>query len=61
MTDAAPAAMLTGQLVDGVATPIVGLLSDKTKTSIGQRKPWYILGVVLVFICFIPIFSGAKF
>ena len=39
-------------------TPIVGLLSDKTNTRIGQRKPWYIGGLILVTICYIPIYSG---
>lgn len=39
-------------------TPVVGLLSDKTNTRIGQRKPWYIFGLVLVTICYIPIYSG---
>ena len=39
-------------------TPVVGVLSDKTNTRIGQRKPWYIGGLVLVVICYIPIYSG---
>ena len=60
VTDAATSALLAGQICDGIATPIVGLLSDKTNTRIGQRKPWYIGGLVLVFLCFIPLFSGYK-
>lgn len=59
-TDAAPAAILSGQICDGIATPIVGVLSDKIDSSIGQRKPWYIGGLILVIVCFIPIFSGYK-
>jgi Na+/melibiose symporter-like transporter len=35
-TSAAPYAILAGQLADGIATPIVGILSDKTKTRIGR-------------------------
>ncbi len=57
-TPAAPAALLSGQICDGLATPIVGVLSDKFNSPIGQRKPWYIGGLVMVIICFIPIFSG---
>jgi Na+/melibiose symporter-like transporter len=57
-TTAAPAALLSGQICDGIATPIVGLLSDKFNFSIGQRKPWYIAGLVLVVTCFIPLWSG---
>jgi hypothetical protein len=25
---------------------------------LGQRKPWYIGGLVLILACFIPLFSG---
>jgi Na+/melibiose symporter-like transporter len=34
-TPAASVAMLSGQVTDGLATPIVGFLSDRTKTSFG--------------------------
>lgn len=59
-TDAAASALLAGQICDGIATPIVGLLSDKFDTKIGKRKPWYIVGVILVVTCFVPLFSGFK-
>ena len=59
-TDAAASALLAGQIFDGLATPIVGVLSDKFDTRIGKRKPWYIVGLVLVVICFIPLFSGFR-
>ena len=58
MTEAAPSALLAGQIADGIATPIVGMLSDKFNTRIGQRKPWYIVGLVLVCICYVPLWSG---
>lgn len=35
-TKAAPYAILAGQLADGIATPVVGALSDKTKSKIGN-------------------------
>jgi len=59
-TDAAAAAILSGQICDGIATPIVGVLSDMFHTRIGQRKPWYIGGLILIIICFVPLFSGFK-
>lgn len=34
--------ILSGQLADAVATPLVGYLSDRTETKIGKRMPWYI-------------------
>jgi Na+/melibiose symporter-like transporter len=39
---------LAGQITDGITTPIVGLFSDKIKTRIGSRAPWYILGTIIV-------------
>ena len=60
MTEAAAGALLAGQICDGLATPAVGLLSDRIHTRFGQRKPWYVGGLVLVFSCFIPLFSGFK-
>ncbi len=59
-TEAASAAILAGQICDGIATPIVGILSDRFNSPIGQRKPWYIAGLILVVACFIPLFSGFK-
>lgn len=60
VTDAAAGALLTGQICDGLATPAVGLLSDRIHTRFGQRKPWYVGGLIIVFSCFIPLFSGFK-
>ena len=47
---------LAGQIADGCTTPIVGILSDKFKTPIGSRAPWYILGTLIVIPCFFCIF-----
>jgi Na+/melibiose symporter-like transporter len=44
--------LLSGQIADGIFTPIVGLLSDKYTTRIGKRKPWYIGGTILVGVSF---------
>ena len=47
--------LLSGQIADGLMTPIVGLLSDYCKCSwLGRRNIWYYAGAVLVvpsFIC----------
>lgn len=53
--------LLSGQLADGMATPIVGFLSDKTNTRIGKRMPWYIIGLILVCVCYIFIFQKCLF
>lgn len=63
-TPAASAAILAGQVTDGIATPIVGYFSDKCKTRFGnkiiyegQRMPWYVFGLVLVSACYLPIYQ----
>jgi len=49
--------LLSGQIADGIATPIVGYFSDKINTRIGKRTPWYIFGTILVTICFLFLFQ----
>lgn len=50
-------ALLAGQIADGVATNVVGVLIDKTNTRIGKKKPWYIIGFILVIPSFILTFN----
>ena len=49
--------MLT-RLSDVVTDPIIGQLSDRTRSRIGRRKPWIILGIPLllfsVWMLFVP-------
>lgn len=53
--------MLIGQVADALATPVVGLLSDRGSAawycSLGRRKTWHILGTMLITITFPFIFS----
>ena len=48
---------MAGQLADGIFTPIVGLYSDKFETKIGKRKPWYIVGTLIVPVSFFFVFE----
>lgn len=48
--------ILAGQIADGCTTPLVGLLSDRIKTRIGSRAPFYILGSIVVLPCFFFLF-----
>jgi len=41
-------AVLAGQIADGIATQLVGYLSDKFNPSIGKRALWYIIGFIIV-------------
>lgn len=52
----APQALLSGQVADALATPLVGSFSDKTNTKFGKRTPWYVFGIILVSLTFIPTF-----
>ena len=53
--------LLSGQITDGITTPIVGLLSDKTKCPGGQRNFWYFLGFPIVNLAFLGIFTNPVF
>jgi len=46
--------MLAGQLMDGIATPVVGMLSDKSEgcCKLGKRKSWNVFGAIGVAIFF---------
>ncbi|XP_026684633.1 major facilitator superfamily domain-containing protein 12-like [Diaphorina citri] len=53
--------MLIGQVADALATPVIGLYSDRGSTAwycaLGRRKTWHIIGSVLVTFSFPFIFS----
>lgn len=53
--------ILSGQIADAIATPIVGYCSDRTNTSIGKRIPWYIGGYIIVVLTFLPLWNGCLF
>ena len=53
--------VLSGQIADGVMTPIVGILSDNFNTPCGKRMPWYIFGTIFVLPTFAGIFTYPEF
>ena len=38
--------LLVARVPDVVTDPIIGILSDKTRSRIGRRKPWLIFGAL---------------
>lgn len=53
---------LSGQIADGVTTPIVGFLSDKFNSKkFGKRQPWYYIGTAIVIPTFAGIFTYPAF
>lgn len=55
------ASVLSGQLADGMMTPLVGILSDKMNSPCGKRTPWYIFGTLFVVPTFLGIFIYPAF
>jgi len=53
--------LLSGQITDGITTPIVGYLSDKVSCPGGRRNFWYYFGFTFVNICFLGIFTNPGF
>lgn len=49
-----------GQITVAVVTPIIGYLSGKCNTPIGQRMPWYIFSIFLTIITTVLLYSGFK-
>lgn len=46
---------------DALNDPLMGFLSDRTRTKIGRRKPWLLLGIPLYCLCFIFFFTPPTF
>ena len=54
---AAGSLLLVGQIADALSTPVVGIESDRTRsTRYGRRKLWHLLGVTCVSLSFPFIF-----
>jgi GPH family glycoside/pentoside/hexuronide:cation symporter len=51
-------ALLLGKLFDAVSDPIMGYVSDHTKTRWGRRRPWFLVGAIPLSVSFIGIFSA---
>jgi Na+/melibiose symporter-like transporter len=56
-SEQAGALIMFGQVVDTIATILVGILADKYST----KRRWHALGFLLVFISFAPIYSLCPF
>jgi len=54
-------AILSGQITDGITTPIVGVLSDTISCKVGKRNAWYYFGTLLVIPSFLGIWTTMPF
>jgi Na+/melibiose symporter-like transporter len=49
--------LLLGRLYDAITDPLLGLLSDRTHTRIGGRKPWILVGIPVACIAVVQLFT----
>ncbi len=49
-------ALVAGRIVDALADPLIGYWSDNTKTRLGRRRPFIIIGAPLLSVCFFVLF-----
>lgn len=53
---AASAIIFAGKIWDAVTDPLVGSLSDNTRSKFGRRRIYFLIGVVPVFLSFVMLF-----
>jgi len=55
---------LFGRIWDAVTDPVMGFITDNTRTRLGRRRPYFIIGAPIVLISFImmwyPLSSGSE-
>lgn len=49
--------LLVSRVTDAITDPIVGGLSDRTRTRIGRRKPWILAGLPLLMLSIMMVFA----
>lgn len=47
--------------IDAIDNPVYGYLSDRTHTKWGRRRPWLLIGSLLLVLCFILFFNPPGF
>jgi Na+/melibiose symporter-like transporter len=52
--------MTASRIFDAITDPLIGYLSDRTKSPIGRRKPWILAGVILCAVSIYFLFRPAR-
>ena len=53
--------ILISKIYDAITDPFEGVLSDRTRTRLGRRRPYLLAGIPLVFISFAALFYPINF
>lgn len=48
--------ILISKIYDSITDPFEGLLADRTRTKLGRRRPYLLLGIPLIFLSFFALF-----
>lgn len=48
--------ILISKIYDSITDPFEGLLSDRTRTKLGRRRPYLLVGIPLIFLSFFALF-----
>ncbi len=53
--------ILVSKAWDAVTDPIMGVISDRTRTRFGRRRPYFLAGIVLIFLSFFAMWYPVDF
>src|SRR5512138_538419 len=53
--------ILISKIYDSITDPFEGILSDRTRTKLGRRRPYLLAGIPLVFLSFFAMFFPVNF
>ncbi len=54
-------AFLISKVWDAISDPLMGVISDRTRTRYGRRRPYFLVGVILIFFSFFLLWYPVDF
>lgn len=53
-------AFLISKIWDAVTDPVMGIISDNTRTRFGRRRPYFLAGIFLIFVSFVLMWAPVQ-